>query len=27
LAHWGTLVLIAWGESVEPSCKRAKRTE
>lgn len=22
LAHLGTLVLIAWGQSVEPSCHR-----
>jgi hypothetical protein len=25
--HLGNLVLIAWGQSIEPSCKRAKHTE
>ncbi len=25
LAHWATLVLVAWGKSIDPSCHRAKR--
>ncbi len=27
LGYWGTLVLIAWGESVDPSRRKVKCTD